>query len=327
MRVCVYGAGAIGGHLAARLVADGKAEVSVVARGAHLAAICEHGIALETREGTIGGRPAAATDDPATLPPQDIVFVTLKASSTPVHADALARLTAPSGTAVFIANGIPWWWRHGMPNPGPLMPVDPGGALWNRLRPARALGGVVYSGNEVVRPGVILHRGSNRWPLGEPDGTMSDRARAVAGLMASAGLAAEAVTDIRHQVLRKLMRNVSGNPISALTRQKDGPSAPVEGLLEVGRAMVREALAVGAAQGVDLRTEIDPEAIIVAGEVSSGPSSTLQDALAERPLEVEPLLGQLQAFGRETGVPTPTIDVVVALMRGLDLAIRQKRGA
>lgn len=327
MRVCVYGAGAIGGHLAARLVADGRVEVSVVARGAHLAAIREQGIVLETGGAQMGGMPAAATDDPATLPPQDIVFVTLKASSTPEHADRLARLTAPAGTAVFIANGIPWWWRHGLADPGPLAHVDPGGALWTRFGPSRALGGVVYSGNEVVRPGVILHRGSNRWPVGEPDGTLSERARAVADLMASAGLAAEAVPDIRHQVLRKLMRNVSGNPISALTRHKDGPSAPVEGLLDVGRAMVREALAVGAAQGVDLRAEIDPKAIVVAGEVSSGPSSMLQDALAERPLEVEPILGQLQAFGRETGVPTPTIDVVAALLRGLDLSIRQKRPA
>lgn len=325
MRVCVYGAGAIGGHLAARLVAGGGSEVSVVARGAHLDAIRRRGIVVRSGDAEIGGRPVAATDDPAALPPQDVVFVTLKASSTPAHADALARLVAPDGVAVFIANGIPWWWRHGRPGAGPLEPVDPGGALWTRFGPARALGGVVYSGNEVIEPGVIRHRGSNRWPVGEPDGTLSGRARTVVALMTAAGLAAEVTPDIRREALRKLMRNVSGNPVSALIRWKDGPSTPVAGLVEVGRAMVREALEVGAAQGVDLRAEVDPETFVVAGEVASGPSSMLQDAVADRPLEVEPILGQLQAFGRETGVPTPVIDVVAALLRGLDYGIGQRR--
>ncbi len=322
MRVCVYGAGAIGGHLAARLVADGRAQVSIVARGAHLAAIRERGILLETAGGDVGGRPAAATDDPATLPPQDVVFVTLKATATPAHADNLSRLVHPSGAAVFIANGIPWWWRHATADPGPMLPVDPDGALWRRFGPERAIGGVVYSGNEVIRPGVVHHREANRWPVGEPDGGMSERLRAVADLMASAGLQATAVPDIRHEVLRKLMRNVSGNPISALTRSKDGPTAPVEGLADVGRAMVREALDVGAAQGIDLRAEIDPEALIVPGQSSTGPSSMLQDALAGRPLEVDAILGQLQALGRGTGVSTPTIDVVLALLRGLDRSLR-----
>lgn len=325
MRVCVYGAGAIGGHLAARLVADGRCEVSVVARGAHLEAIRQRGIVVRSGGAEIGGRPVAATADADELPPQDIVFVTLKASSTPDHADKLSRLVGPAGVGVFIANGIPWWWRHGRPDPGPLEPVDPQGALWHRFGPARTLGGVVYSGNEVAEPGVILHRGSNRWPVGEPDGTVSDRARAVVDLMISAGLGADIAQDIRREALRKLMRNVSGNPVSALIRWKDGPSAPVAGLVEVGRAMVREALAVGAAQGVDLRGEIDPETFIVAGEPTSGPSSMLQDALADRPLEVEPILGQLQAFGREAGVATPTLDVVAALLRGLDYGIGQRR--
>ncbi len=207
---------------------------------------------------------------------------------------------------------------------GPLLAVDPQAALWSRFGAARAIGGVVYSGNEVVRPGVVRHREANRWPVGEPDGAMTPRLERVVGLMAPAGLAATAVPDIRRHVLRKLMRNVAGNPLSALTRLVDGPNAHVEGLAEVGRALIREALEVGAAQGIDLRDETDPAALVKPGERATGPSSTLQDVLAGRPLEVEPLLGGLQQLGRETGVATTTIDVVAALLRGLDLSIRER---
>lgn len=322
MRVCVFGAGAVGGHMAARLVAAGGSTVSIVARGPQLAAIREGGIWVDSGGERLGGAPTAATDDPGSLPPQDIVFVTLKSMSVPPMADALARLVAPDGVAVFFLNGIPWWWRHATASPGPLSRVDPEGALWHRFGPQRALGGVLYSGNEVVRPGLVNHRGSNNWPLGEPDGTLSERAVRVADLLKAAGLAARVVPDIRTEVLKKLARNVCGNPISALTRNAGWTNAVDTGINDVGRAMIEEMLAVGLAQGIDIRGDVDAAELVKPEGRVGGKSSMLQDALQGRPVEAEAILGQLQAFGRETGVPTPTIDVVCALLRCLDLSLR-----
>jgi 2-dehydropantoate 2-reductase len=325
MKVCVYGAGAIGGHMAARLLARGEAEVSVVARGAHLAAIREDGLWLETEGTRVGGRPAAATDDPGALPRQDIVIVTLKAHDAPGIAPALSRLLAPDGVVVPYANGIPWWWKAGTASPGPLSLVDPGGALWSAVGPGRVLGGVVYSGNEMLRPGVIRHRGSNRWPLGEPDGTLSERARRVADLLAAAGMASTAVPDIRREVLRKLTGNICGNPISALTRLPGWTNHPETGIADVGRRIVTEMLDVAAALGFDLRGEVDPAALVRPEGRPGGRSSMLQDVDLGRPVEAEAILGQVQAFGRDSGVATPTIDTVVALLRCLDLSLRAAR--
>ena len=142
MRVCIFGAGAIGGHLAARLIAKGDCEVSVIARGAQLAAWRSRGVVLRTEGREISGRPAAATDNPASLPTQDIVVVTLKAPSQPAIAAPLARLLAPEGTAIFAMNGLPWWWNHGRKG-GHLELLDPGGALWNDVGSRRVLGCVV----------------------------------------------------------------------------------------------------------------------------------------------------------------------------------------
>ena len=327
MKICVYGAGAIGGHMAARLIARGNADISVVARGAHLDAIRSDGLWLESGGKRLGGRPVAATDDPGTLPRQDIVFVTLKANATPQAAGALDRLAGPEGTVVFYANGIPWWWRASTPTPGPLPLVDPGAALWNAVGPDRVLGGVVYSGNELLRPGVVNHRGSNNWPVGEPSGAITDRVRTVAGLLSEAGMAATAIPDIRHEVLRKLARNICGNPISALTRLPGWTNHGETGIVAVAKAILVEMLAVCAGMGFDLRAEIDPDELVKPEGRVSGRSSMLQDVELGRPVEAEAILGQMQAFGGEQGIATPTIDTVVALLRCLDLSIREARGA
>lgn len=326
MKICVYGAGAIGGHMAARLIAKGGHAVSVVARGAHLDAIRSGGLWLESGGERLGGRPAAATDDPASLPRQDIVVVTLKANATPQAAAALDRLAGPDGTIVFYANGIPWWWNAGTSASGPLPLLDPEGELWRIVGPDRVLGGVVYSGNELLEPGVIRHRGSNRWPLGEPSGAMTDRVRRVAGVLADAGLGATAIPDIRHEVLRKLAMNICGNPISALTRLPTWTNHGETGIVAVARAIMLEMFAVCRALGFDLAAEIDPDELLKPEGRVSGRSSMLQDAELGRPMEAEAILGQMQAFGRDHAVATPTIDTVVALLRSLDLSIRQARG-
>jgi 2-dehydropantoate 2-reductase len=328
MKLCVFGAGAIGGHLAARLAhVHGTAhEVSMVARGEHLAAVRRDGLHLDSIAGDVHARPGVATDDPATLPPQDVVFVTLKAVAQPGAAEAVARLLGDEGVAVYVGNGIPWWWNAGRPGAdGPLPLLDPQGALWSRVGPARTIGVVVYSGNEVIRPGVVRHRGNNRWLLGEPRAAQPERLARVAALMREAGLVVEVSADIRREVWLKLLRNVPLNALCALTRLATDELAAEPGLAETAARAVDEAVAVAAAQGMDLSAEAPAaRAAFAPGGALRAPGfkgvrpSMLQDVEGGRPTEVDAILGQVAAFGREAGVATPTIDVLLALVRGLD---------
>jgi len=323
MKVCVFGAGAIGSHIAARLAAAHHAEVSVVARGAQLEAIRRNGILLKSGKEEIRGTPAAATDDPASLPKQDLVIVTLKAHSLPAIAAQLEQLLAPQGCALFMLNGLTWWWNIGhADSKGPVALLDPEGTLWSKLR-SRTLGCVVYSPNEIESPGVVVHIGGNKYVIGEPSNQKTPRVQAVIDLFNKSGLPAETPADLRGEVLRKLMSNASGNTISALTRLGHYEMATDPDVKQIGMRIMRETLEVAAALGWDLRKEIDVEKI--ASRATPGPASTpsmLQDVLLNRPVEVEAHLGQTQAFGRETGVATPTIDVVLPLLRGLDRTIR-----
>ena len=319
MKVCVYGAGAIGGHVAARLISAGDAHVSIIARGAQLQAIREKGVTLLSGGAHFGGMAALATDDPAEAPPQDIVLVTLKAHAAPTLARPIAGLLAPGGVAVFLVNGVPWWWNHGLKEGAALPLLDPEGDLWNHLGPERVLGVVIYSSNSVREPGVILHAGGDRWVVGEPDGAATPRAKALLGLLAGAGLSAVASADIRRDIWRKLCVNVSNSPIAALTRLQLGAFQQTPGLSSLAKAMIEETLCVAAALGWDLRDEIDPQSL---SRPSGGKPSMLQDVEAGRPMEVEAILGQVQAFGRDRKVPTPAIDVVLPLLRGLDASLR-----
>jgi 2-dehydropantoate 2-reductase len=323
MKVCVFGAGAIGSHIAARLSAAGQSEVSVVARGAQLEAIRKNGILLKSGKEEIHGKPSAATDDSNALPKQDVVFVTLKAHAVPGIAGQLDRLLSPQGCAVFMLNGLTWWWPHGRTGTkGPLTLLDPEGQLWTKLR-ERTLGCVVFSPNEVVSPGVVVHIGGNRFVIGEPSDEKTPRVQAVVDLFNKSGLPAEVPQDIRAELLRKLMNNASGNTLAALTRLGHYEIATDAGVKDLGIRIMRETLEVAAAMGWDLRKEIDPEKIASRAQPGpSSPPSMLQDVLLGRPLEVEAHLGQTQAFAREQGVAVPTIDVVLPLLRGLDKSIR-----
>ena len=324
MKVCVFGAGAIGSHLAARLAAAGHAEVSVVARGAQLDAIRKNGILLKSGNEEIRGKPAAATDDPATLPKQDVVIVTLKAHALPALAAQIDALLAPQGCAVFMLNGLTWWGRQGRPGEEGALPLlDPEGALWARLR-ERTLGCVIYSPNEVVSPGVVVHIGANRYVMGEPSDRKTPRVQAVVDLFNRSGMTAEISPDIRAEVWRKLMNNASGNTLAALTRLGHYEIASDPDVKRIGIGIMRETLDVAAAMGWDLRKEVDVEKI--ASRATPGPSSPpsmLQDVLLGRPLEVEAHIGQTQAFAREKGVAVPTIDIILPLLRALDRTIRR----
>jgi 2-dehydropantoate 2-reductase len=323
MKVCVFGAGAVGSHLAARISAAKTAEVSVIARGPALEAIRRQGILLKSGSEEIRGKPAAVTDDPSSLPKQDVVIVTLKAHTIPALAGQIEKLLATEGCAVFMLNGLTWWWNQGRPgSQGALPLLDPEGALWSKLRD-KALGCVVLSPNEIVSPGVVLHKGGNRYLIGEPSDEKTRRVQSVVDLFCKSGLPAEIPSDLRLELWRKLMGNASGNSLAALTRLGHYEISTEPGVKRLGMDIMRETLEVAAALGWDLRKDIDVEQMASRASPGPGPApSMLQDVLLGRPLEVEAHLGQTQAFAREKGVATPTIDVVLPLLRGLDRSQR-----
>ncbi|MDB5846399.1 MAG: hypothetical protein JWP29_151 [Rhodoferax sp.] len=325
MRVCVYGVGAVGSYLLGRLASIKGITLSAVARGDNLRVLQTTGVRIEGPNGmSFSGRPDAATDQPETLPPQDLVFVTLKSNALPGVAEALKALLGSHGHAVFATNGIPWWWNHGYLDGGSLPLLDPAGTLWNVLTPQKALGCVVHSGNEVVTPGLIRHNGSNFWPVGEPDNTDSYRLRLTVELLQSAGLGAIASTNIRREVFAKLLRNASVNGICALT------GLPVEWLsqepsvMALTLAVMDEVVLIAKAHGVD----IGEEAARYRELPTPGPDqpmalglrpSMLQDVLARRPMEVEAIVGQTCAFALEAGLACPALTAILPLLRGLDM--------
>ena len=330
LKVCIYGTGAVGGYLAARIGHAEIAEVSVVARGAQKEAIVAAGIRLETPEGVMSFMPSRVTDDPFTLPPQDVTFVTLKVMQQPGAAQSLCHLSGQEGVAVFAANGIPWWWKYGGRSPASLPLVDPQGELWNRLGPQRAIGCVVYSANEVIAPGVIKHKGNNRWVLGEASGLPSDRLERIVQLMRAGGIAAEASPNLRAEILAKLLRNAALNSLCALTRLPVDGLAEDPALLAIADAIVDEIISVSAAMGYDIAahreaawTQLRRGGAEGKGHVVKGlRPSMLQDVLAGRPIEVEAILGQFKALAEEYGAPCPAIDGVLPLVRGLDRSLR-----
>jgi 2-dehydropantoate 2-reductase len=326
MKVCVFGAGAVGGHLAVQLIAADPEGISIVARGAMLAAIRERGLTLRKGGQETHVQPAAlVTDDPSTLAPQDLVLVTLKAHTVPAAAGAIGRLLAPGGCAVFLLNGIPWWWRHGLPGQTGTLPLlDPEGALWREVGPHRVLGCVVHSPNEVVSPGVIVHGGPDHLIVGEPDGSASARLDAILALLRQRGVDARASSDLRRDILHKLVLNASANPISALSRADMAEQGSDPDLRVLSIAVMREVMEVAAALGWDLRAGFDVEAAACRGRPANRPSM-LQDVLLGRTVEAEAILGQVQAFARERAVPVPKIDVIVPLLRSLNRALEGAR--
>ena len=328
MKVCVFGAGALGGHLAAYLIAAKQCEVSLVGRGPMLAGIRERGLTLQTGGKEIGGRPAAATDDPVSLPPQDIVFTGLKAQMLPAAAEAIGKLVKPDGTVVVLLNGIPWWFNYGMSGDrgkqGTLPLLDPDGGLWKHIRPERVIGAVSYSPNAIIAPGIIKHTVQNRWVFGEPDNSSSTRLAQVAKLVGDSGIDTKATNDIRSGLFRKAVGNAPNNTLGALTRLDTAQIASDEGLARLAVGIINETVAVAARLGFDLTKEINAEDIVSRARGRPGMRpSTAQDALAGKSLEVDGLLGQTQAFGRELNVPTPVIDVCYALLCGLDRSFRK----
>lgn len=315
MRVCVFGAGAVGGHLAVRL-ARGGADVAVVARGAQLAAVQARGLLVHAPEGELH-ETVRASGDPSELGEQDAVFVTLKAPALPQLAERIAPLLGRDTAVVFAMNGIPWWYFHreGGPHDGRRMQrIDPGDAVWQAVGPERALGGIVYSSCTVVEPGVIrLAAGSNRLILGEPDGSVSARAEALAALLRAGGMGSEVVPAIRDQVWAKLMLNLGSGPMAVLTGSSGATLFAEAACRDAVRAVTAELGAVAAAMGCPVRT--DPEALIEGARRLQHTSSIVQDLELGRPMEVEAIFAAPLDLARLVGVPTPTLDLLVTLAK------------
>ncbi|MGV8989316.1 MAG: 2-dehydropantoate 2-reductase [Cypionkella sp.] len=315
MRICIFGAGAIGGYMAAKLATAG-ADVSIVARGPHLAAIKEKGLTLIGNEADPVTVQVRASTNPADLGPQDYVIVTLKAHSVSAVVGPMQPLIADHTTIVSGVNGVPWWYFHkvgGLYEGTRLQSVDPGNMQWDGFGPDRVLGCVVYPAADVPTPGTIRHIEGNRFSLGEPDGSKSDRAVMLSQALQAAGLKAPVRPRLRDEIWVKLWGNLSFNPISALTHATLDVLCTDPGTRDVARRMMLEAQVIAEALGVTF--PIDVERRIDGGAaVGAHRTSMLQDLETRRPLEIDALIRSVQELGHITGLPTPTIDTVLALV-------------
>jgi 2-dehydropantoate 2-reductase len=317
MKICIYGAGGIGGYLAGKLDQAGV-EVSLVARGPHLRAIQENGLTLIS-DGQRRVAALPATDDPGSLGPQDYVIVTLKAPSVLAAAQGIGALLGPETAVVSAQNGVPWWYfyRHGGPFENRhLDSVDPEGKIWRALGPERAIGCVVYPSCEIVEPGVVRHLHGNRFMLGEPDGERTARSKALSNTLTRAGLKAPVRRRIRDDLWLKLWGNVSFNPVSVLTAETLREMTETEESLRLIKSIMREARAVAEGLGVKLSVDIEKR-IQWAADVGDHKTSMLQDLEKGRPLELDEVVGAVAELGRWLGVPTPELQSVLDRVRHL----------
>ena len=325
MRICIFGAGAIGSYVAAKLAISGAGEISVIGRGTHFDAIEMQGLRLKEEGQTKAVPPVTAVARASLLPQQDIVFVTVKAHGLSVIAEDIADLLAPNGVAVFANNGIPWWWNHGLPGQdGALSEVDAGAALWTKVGPQRALGCVLYSANHISAPGTVEHFGNNKWLIAEPSNEESQRARRVVQLMRDSQMNAELSNDLRAEIWKKLLRNAPFNSLCALTRLSAGDFPQVPGLVELAQTMTDEVVKVAAAKGWDLPAPSVMDVVKSGGLINSAvPNpqalpSMLHDALNGRQMEVAAILGQIRQFATEERLAVPAMSVVHSILAGLD---------
>ena len=314
MKIAIYGAGAIGGYMGAMLAQAGE-EVSLIARGPHLAAIKANGLALDMGGERIITHPVA-TDNPAELGEQDFVIVALKAHSAVNVVDAMQPLLGKNTAVVTAMNGVPWWYFYGLEgewNNRRIESVDPGGKQWNGLGPERAIGCVVYPACEISEPGVVEHVSGNRFTLGEASGEKTERVQALAAAMKKAGFKVP-VRNIRDEIWVKLWGNLCFNPLSALTHATLDVVATDPGTRAVARNMMLEAKAIGEKLGVRFAVDVDKR-IDGAAAVGAHSTSMLQDLQLGRPMEIDALVTAVQELGQITGVPTPVIDTVLPIVQ------------
>ncbi|QEN87679.1 2-dehydropantoate 2-reductase [Labrys sp. KNU-23] len=315
MKICIYGAGAIGGYMAVMLQRAG-AEVSVIARGDHLKAMQARGLKLLV-DGQELTASLTATQNPADLGPQDYVIVALKAHQAWESAEAFKPLLGRDTAVVTAQNGVPWWYFYGLPAPHGdtrLASVDPGNRQWQAIGPERIIGCTVYPATEITEPGVVRHIYGNQFGLGEPNRTESLRVARLAEAMTAGGLKPRLYEDIRDDIWLKLWGNLCFNPISALTHATLDVIATEPGTRALARAMMVEAEQIGLKFGARFRVGVDRRIDGAAG-VGAHRTSMLQDLDKGRALEIDALLTSVQEMGRIAEIETPHIDAVLALVQ------------
>src|SRR5512143_3914601 len=327
MRICVVGAGSIGGHLGVLFATVGH-EVTVIARGAHLAAIRTNGLRLILDDGSEHlVRHMHATDDIRSAGPQDLVILAVKANQVEPIVDDVPSLFHEGTVLVPMQNGIPWWYfqRHGGAFEGHCVrAVDPHAAIMNTIDPQRIIGCVVYPAAGIVAPGVVKHIEGNRYPLGELDGSTTDRITRIAEAFTAAGLKSPVLDNIRAEIWLKLWGNLSFNPISALTHSTlvDLCQFPLTRML--AQNMMTEAQTIANKLGIQFRVPIEKR-IAGAEKVGKHKTSMLQDIESGREPEIEALLGSVIELGRLTDTTTPHIDTVYALVKLLSRTVASER--
>jgi len=325
MRAVIVGAGAIGAYVGARLARAGE-DVTLFARGAHLRAMQTRGIRVLAADGDYEVSPAV-TDHLEEIGPTDVVFLGVKAHSLPELAPRLAPLLGPETPVVSMQNGVPWWFFQGFGGDLDglrLERVDPGGVIADAIEPRRVLGSIVYISSEMVEPGVVRHHEGTRISLGEPDGTRSARARRIAEMLGQAGLRCPITTRIRHEIWVKILGNVAFNPISALTGATLGQMARHPDVAGLIREIMTETEAVAQKLGMELPISIE-QRLAGAEKVGEHRTSMLQDLEANRPLELEGIVGAVLELGERLGLPMPATRAVYACTKLL--AERRSRPA
>ncbi|HEV3428337.1 MAG TPA: 2-dehydropantoate 2-reductase [Paraburkholderia sp.] len=315
MKICIFGAGAIGGMMGVQLARAG-ADVSFVARGPHLAAMRDHGARL-LMDGDEYVAKVRCTNDPRELGVQDVVIVTLKAHSVAGVIDSMQPLIGKHTAIVTGTNGIPYWYfhRHGGKFEGTrLESIDPDGAQWTRLGPERAIGCVLYPAAEIDAPGVIRHVYGKKFPIGEPSGERTSRIVQLQEAMTAAGFDAPIRDNIRDEIWLKLWGNLCFNPISALTHATLDVITQDPATRAVARTMMLEAQRIAEQFGVHFRVDVERR-IDGAGAVGAHKTSMLVDLEQRRPMEIDPLLTVVQEMGMLVGEATPAIDTVLALVK------------
>jgi 2-dehydropantoate 2-reductase len=315
MKICIYGAGAIGGYMGAKMAMAG-AEVSFVARGPHLAAMQAHGVRLQ-EEGKEYEVKIRCTSDPAELGPQDYLIVTLKAHTVSAVVDAMQPLLGPDTAVVTAFSGIPYWYfyDYGGNLAGTILEsVDPEGKQWLGLGPQRAIGCVLYPAVDIVEPGVIKHVHGKKFPIGEPGGVPTLRIQRLGRIMTDAGLDAPVREDIRDEIWLKLWGNLCFNPISALTHATLDVIASDPGTRALARTMMLEAQVVAEKLGTHFRVDVERR-INGAGAVGPHKTSMLLDLEHGKVMEIDPMLTVVKELGVLTRVSTPTIDALLALVK------------
>ena len=316
-KICIFGAGAIGGYLAACLH-DAGADISLIARGSHLNAIKESGLKLEIN-GEMRSFKLKASDNPADFGRQDYVIIALKAHGITHITETIQPLLDPDTAVVSAVNGLPWWYFHKANtntelDDKPLMSVDPEASIWNKIGPERAIGCVVYPACEISKPGTITHIEGNRVSLGEPSGESTERLKTLSDLMIKGGLKAPQKKRIRDEIWIKLWGNCSFNPVSALTGASLDKIAEDPDTRKLVAEIMSECKQVGEALSIRFAVSIE-DRINGAGKIIGHKPSTRQDIEMGRPLEIDPLVTALIEIANQLQIDTPSLAGVAALLK------------